>query len=211
MGIAVVLGVGGGLWHAYRPSPVLHSLALVLLATPSYVLGMLLIGLLAMAWGAYTGLPTGGFVRQYEPLVGDFVYEWKRLILPSLALALRPAAYLFQLTARQAHDILQADFIRAAYARGKAPSATLRSDVLRNLLPSLSVATTQWLAGLFTGALFVEMLFDWPGVGKLLFEALLSSDFPLILGTAQLSTLGFVLLHALSEVLSRWSDPRLRT
>lgn len=210
MVVAVALGVSGGLWHAYRPRPWLHRIALLLLAMPSYVLGMLLIGLLAMALGAYTGLPMGGFVRQYDPVVEGFVYEWRRLVLPTLALALRPAAYLFQLTASQAQAILQADYIRAARARGKAPSAILSTDVLRNLLPALAVATTQWLAGLFTGALFVEMLFDWPGVGKLLFEALLSSDFPLILGTAQLSTLGFVLLHALSEILSRWSDPRLR-
>lgn len=210
MGVAVLLGISGGLWHAYRPTPWLNRLSLTLLAMPSYVLGMLLVGLLAVAWGSYTGLPMGGFVWQYDPVTEGFVHEWRRIVLPTIALALRPAAYLFQLTASQAQPILRADYIRAAYARGKAPGAILRTDVLRNLLPALTVATSQWLAGLFTGALFVEMLFDWPGVGKLLFEALLSSDFPLILGTAQLSTLGFVLLHALSELLSRWSDPRLR-
>jgi peptide/nickel transport system permease protein len=123
---------------------------------------------------------------------------------------LRPAAYFFQLTWAQAQEILQSDYIRAARARGKSMPAILRSDVLRNLLPSIVTVSGQWLAGLLMGSLFIEELYDWPGVGKLLFLAFSTSDFPLLSGVALLSVLLFVLLNMASEVLSYWADPRLR-
>ncbi|MCX7606830.1 MAG: ABC transporter permease [Bacteroidia bacterium] len=208
--VAMALGIGGGLWHAYKPYFLLQSFSLLLLALPSYVIGIFLVVLLAFKWGEWTGLPPSGYVYFYDPILESHSYAWERLILPVVSLALRPAAYLFQLTAIQARYILREDFIRAARARGKSDLYVLRTDVLRNLFPSLATAATQWLAGLFTGALFVEELFDWPGVGKLLFSALLSSDFPLIIGIAQFSILIFVLLYAVGELLSRWSDPRLR-
>lgn len=210
MGLAVVLGVSAGLWQAYRPQRFLHGLSLVLLSLPSYVIGLGLLAVFALYLGPWTKLPLGGYVWDYDPLQEKFTARWEALVLPAIALALRPAAYLFQLTQSQAREIWQADYIRAAFARGKAPIAVLFSDVLRALLPTLTTSLTQWLASLFTGALFVEELFDWPGIGKLLFSALLSSDFPLIMGIAQLSVLLFVGLHAAGELLARWSDPRLR-
>ncbi|GIV24858.1 MAG: glutathione ABC transporter permease [Bacteroidia bacterium] len=207
-GVAVLLGVGGGLWQAYRPAAWREALSLVVLSLPSYVLGLLLIVLLALRlrW-----LPPAGYVYAYDPVAEKVLWQGKYLILPVLALALRPAAYFFQLTAAQARQILASQYVRAARARGKATWAILTQDVLRALFPSLATALSQWLASLFTGALFVEELFDWPGLGKLLFFALSTSDFPLILGLAQLSALLFVGLHTLGELLAWWSDPRLRT
>nr|BAL55956.1 peptide/nickel transport system permease protein [uncultured Bacteroidetes bacterium] len=207
LGIAAFMGIGAGLWHAYRPQPLLHMFSLVGLSLPGYVVGVLLIGVGAFALGV---LPPSGYVWIYDPVAEKVVFSPSHLFLPSVALALRPAAYLFQLTAAQARQILGADYIRAAYARGKAPLPVLLSDVLRNLLPALSVSLSQWLASLFTGALFLEELFDWPGVGKLLFTALSTSDFPLLMGTAQLSAALFIFLHTAGEVLAWRSDPRLR-
>lgn len=206
MAIASVLGIGGGLYQAFRPSKLLERLSLLLLALPGYVIGLILLLLFALKGG----LPLGGYVREFDPIEERFVYRWEALILPMVALSLRPAAYLFQLTAHQAQALLQADFIRTAFAKGKPAWQVLLQDVGRNLLPPLAMSLSQWIASVFVGAVFIEELFDWPGVGRLLFSALISSDFPLLLGTAQLSTLLFVLLHTLSEVLSRWADPRLR-
>lgn len=207
LALAGLIGVGGGLWQAYRPSRFLQGVALFLLALPSYVGGLFLIGVFALKLEIF---PLGGYVRVYDPVRETLVWHWSALWLPAVALALRPAAYLFQLTTVQAQQILRADYIRAAQARGKAPWAILTTDVLRNLLPALAVVLSQWLAGLFTGALFVEELFDWPGVGKLLFTALVTSDYPLLLGIAELSTLLFVLLYTIGEIVGWMSDPRLR-
>lgn len=208
--VAGVMGTLGGLWQAYRPSATLHKVALLLLALPGYAIGILLVSLLVLKWGKWTGLPPGGYIRSFDPVCECMTYQWRALVLPVIALALRPTAYFFLLTQQQAQGILKADYVRAARARGKAEFSILVQDVLRNLLPVLATAFTQWLAGLFTGAIFIEELFDWPGVGKLLFTALQSSDFPLLMGIAQFSTLLFVLLHIVGELLSRWSDPRLR-
>ncbi|MCS7188751.1 MAG: ABC transporter permease [Bacteroidia bacterium] len=210
LGLALVLGVFGGLYQAHRPSQLLSYVSLFLLSMPSYVLGLILIGVFVIALGEWTNLPLLGYIKVYEVQSETFRYQWEALLMPALALALRPAAYLFQLTSTQAHIILRQDYIRAAYARGKKPLSILFKDVLRNIFPVITTALTQWIAGLFTGALFVEELFDWPGIGKLLFSALMTSDFPVVMGIAQLSALLFVLLHAGSEILARWSDPRLR-
>ncbi|MEN2991959.1 MAG: ABC transporter permease [Bacteroidia bacterium] len=208
MALAALLGVGGGLYCAYRPQPFWNTLTIFLLALPGYVVG---VGLLALVALVDLPLPLGGYIRTYDPLREQLVYQWEALFLPALALALRPAAYLFQLTLHQAQSLLQADFVRTAYAKGKTPGQVLRSDILRNLLPVLATSLSQWLAGLFIGALFIEEVFDWPGVGKLFFSALMSSDYPLVLGIAQISTLLFVGLHLTGELVAGWSDPRLRT
>ncbi|MCS7297597.1 MAG: ABC transporter permease [Bacteroidia bacterium] len=208
--IAVILGIGGGLWQSVRPSKLLQGLSLLLLSLPGYVVGLMLVALLAIEWGRWTGLPPTGYILTYDSSCDCLLYQWRALVLPAFALSLRPAAYLFQLTSEEARLLLQKDFIRAARARGKPFWRILLSDVLRNLFPPIITALTQWLAGILTGALFIEELFDWPGVGRLLFSALISSDFPLLIGIAQLSTLIFILLNAMSELLGWWSDPRLR-
>jgi len=208
--IALTAGVALGLYQAYRPTRLLHFLSLLLLSLPGYVGGILLLWVFAVVLGPWTGLPLGGYVWVYAPEKGTLVFRPEALLLPSVALALRPAAYFFQLTYTQAREILRSDYIRAALARGKSIQAILKSDVLRNLLPGLATVSGQWLAGLFMGSLFIEELYDWPGVGKLLFFAFSTSDYPLLSGIALLSVLLFVLLNALSELLSYWADPRLR-
>ncbi|MCS6894774.1 MAG: ABC transporter permease [Bacteroidia bacterium] len=211
MTLAGIMGVTLGLWHSLYPSVLMRSFALFLIALPGYVVGIFLIWLFALKLRSWTGLSPSGYIATYDPVCECIIYRWKMVILPAVALALRPAAYLFLLTSEQAKAILNADYIRTARAKGKPLYRTLCQDVLRNLLPSLFISISQWLAGILTGAIFIEELFDWPGVGKLLFSAVMSSDFPLLVGIAQLSTLIFIILHAFSEVLSRWSDPRLRT
>jgi len=208
--IALLGGVSLGLYHAYRPQKALQFLSLILLSLPGYVGGILLLWVFALLLGPWTGLPLGGYVWVYGPEKGTILFHPEALILPAVALSLRPAAYFFQLTSAQAKEILQSDFIRAARARGKASGAILREDVLRNLLPSLATVSGQWLASLFMGSLFIEELYDWPGVGKLLFFAFSTSDFPLLSGITLLSVLLFVFLNALAEFLGYWADPRLR-
>jgi dipeptide transport system permease protein len=208
--IALTVGVTLGLYQAYRPKRILHILSFLLLSLPGYVGGILLLWIFGVILGPWTGLPLGGYVWVYSPERGTALFQPEALVLPAIALSLRPAAYFFQLTWAQAQEILQSDYIRAARARGKSMPAILRSDVLRNLLPSIVTVSGQWLAGLLMGSLFIEELYDWPGVGKLLFLAFSTSDFPLLSGVALLSVLLFVLLNMASEVLSYWADPRLR-
>ncbi|MEN3039999.1 MAG: ABC transporter permease [Bacteroidia bacterium] len=208
--LSAIIGIAGGMWHSMYPSTFVRSLALSLIAIPGYVIGILLIWLFALKWRSWTGLAPSGYISTYDPACECIIYQWKMLILPAIALALRPAAYLFLLTSEQASAILQAEYIRTARAKGKPLYQIFYQDVLRNLLPPLLTSISQWFAGILTGAIFIEELFDWPGVGKLLFSAVMSSDFPLLMGIAQLSTLIFILLHAIGEILNRWSDPRLR-
>ncbi len=208
--IALTIGVSLGLYQAYRPNRLLNLLSLLLLSLPGYVGGILLLWVFALVLGPWTGLPPGGYVWVYAPEQGTLVWRPEALLLPAVALSLRPAAYFFQLTSAQAQEILKSDYIRAARARGKSTTAILKSDVLRNLLPGLVTVSGQWLASLFMGSLFIEELYDWPGVGKLLFFAFSTSDYPLLSGIAVLSVLLFVFLNALAELLSYWADPRLR-
>ncbi len=208
--LAITLGLAVGLKQATTPSWGMRIIVLFFFSMPGYVSGLLLLWLLGLELGRWTGLPLGGYVWQYDPTTDTMQAMPSALLLPALALALRPAAYFSQLVEAQAREILQADFIRAARARGKAFRAILLQDVLRNLLPSLATSFSQWFAGLFLGSLFVEALYEWPGVGKLLFFAFSTSDYPLLTGVAVQSVLVFVILNFLSELLSSWADPRLR-
>lgn len=205
--LALVLGVGVGLRQAVKPSWTLRLGILFFFSMPGYVSGLLLLWLVGLG----LGLPLGGYIWQYDPELDKLRLGLSALFLPALALALRPAAYFSQLVEAQARQILQADFIRAAKARGKLFIRILLEDTFRNLLPTLATSFSQWFAGLFLGSLFIEALYDWPGVGKLLFFAFSTSDYPLLSGIAVQSVAIFVGLNFLSELLSYWADPRLRS
>ncbi|MGQ9863124.1 MAG: ABC transporter permease [Bacteroidia bacterium] len=205
--IALLTALTLGLWQAYFPSPWIDRATLFLLAFPGYVAGLVMLGFFGILLG---WLPLGGYVWEYNPTLQAYEWQGERLILPTLALALRPAAILTRQVAAYAHNVLQQDFIRTAWAKGKTPWAILWQDVLRTILPPLLMSLSQWLAGLLAGTFFVEVLFQWPGLGKLMVQALYTADYPVIVGISWMAVGIFVLLNAVSEMATLLVDPRLR-
>jgi oligopeptide transport system permease protein len=199
LGLAVVVGTTAGVASAARPRSVIDygamAGAMIGISQPSFVIASLLVTLFALVlrW-----LPVGGWGSPSQ------------MILPAVALAALPAAYIARLVRTGMLEILSADFIRTARAKGLAERQVLLDHALRNawlpVLGYLGPAT----AAIFTGSFVVEKIFAIPGVGTHFVDSALHRDHPLILATVLLYASLLVVFNLAADIGYAWLDPRIR-
>ena len=199
MCLGLLLGVGAGVAAALKRGSALDGIVLLLstagLAVPSFWLGILLIEWFAvrLRW-----LPVAG--------AGSPAH----LVLPVLTLAPVEAAALARVARASLLDVLGQDYVRTARAKGLAESTVVLRHALRSaLIPTLTLASLQFGA-LLGGALVVENIFAWPGLGQLAARAVSQRDYPVIQGIAVLLATTYVLANAAVDVLCAVLDPRMR-
>ncbi len=176
---------------------------------PSYVAAMLLALFFGYYLNAYTGLEVQGSLIVLDDL-GDEKIVWKNLMLPCLALGIRPVAIITQLTRSAMLDVLSQDFIRTAKAKGLSRYKVVVKHALRNALNPVVTAISAWFASLLAGAIFVENVLNYQGLGKLTVTALLNFDIPLILGSVLFIACVFVVINILVDIVYAWLDPRVK-
>lgn len=205
--IATLLGIPLGTIAALnRGRPIDRALmvgSLIGISAPSFLIGLLLILLVAvnLRW-----LPSGGYV----PLSQGFVPNLRSLALPALALSLSQFALVARFTRTAVLEVLGADFIRTAYAKGLEPYAVILRHILRNALISVVTIVGLSFAVLMGGTVVIETLFDLPGVGRLVIGAVLRRDYPLLQGAVLYVTAAVVLVNLVVDLLYAWIDPRIR-
>ncbi len=211
--LAAALGIGLGVAAGYRADTVLDralSLVSVLgVAAPSFVVAVVLAFVFAVWLGPITGLNVTGYIAYPAFLGQGYVYEWRNLILPALTLGLRPAALIFQLTRSGMIEALSSDMARTAWAKGLSTPRVLFRHALPNAIGPVLSALGSWLAALLTGAFFVEAIFDWPGVGRLLVDALMTNDYPVLVGTCLVTGVIFLGVSRLTDAFQPLIDPRV--
>lgn len=199
MTVALVLGVAMGVTAALRhdraADRVLLGASLLLISTPVFWLGTLLL----IAGGLYLrSFPLGGFDGA------------RSLVLPALTLGLGMAGYYARLLQANLVEVLAQDYVRAAWAKGLSGARVLLRHAVPNAaLPLLTVAGLD-LAGLLSGVVLTETVFDWPGIGRLAYEAVFNLDIPLIMGTVLFSALLVVVANLAVDLVYVWLDPRIR-
>jgi peptide/nickel transport system permease protein len=160
-----------------------------------------------------TGLNMAGSL--VEPVVtenGDYyeVYRWKNLILPTIALGIRPLAIVLQLTRSSMLEVLSQDYIRTAKAKGLSNFKVLVRHALKNALNPVVTALSGWFASLLAGAVFIEEVFAWNGIGKEVFDAVFYDDLPLVIGSVLVISSMFVFLNIIVDIVYGILDPRIR-
>jgi len=212
--IAAIFGIGMGIISAYSYGKWLDqtilSLSVLGISAPSFFVGVLMAWLFAVKWQSWTGLQANGYILEYQVFELGRVWVPKNLILPALALGIRPLAIFVQLTRSSMIDVLQTDYMRTAYAKGLSRLRVLGKHALQNALNPVITAVTGWLASLLAGAFFIEYIFNWPGIGKLTIDALLKHDYPVIMGCALTVGSIFVGVSILTDQIYRWLDPRVK-
>ena len=142
--------------------------------------------------------------------LGDEEYRWRNLILPTLALGIRPIAMITQLSRSAFLDVFNQDFMKTAKAKG----VSLRQIISKHLLPNAAItiiaASSGWLATLLTGSYFVETIFNFKGLGALTINALTTFDIPVVLGTLITTCIMYVSLNIIVDLLYLWADPRIK-
>jgi peptide/nickel transport system permease protein len=197
MALSLILGTLGGLVAgAYRGRALDNLLliaSLILVSIPVFWLGtMFLVG----AAAHFRWLPLGGFDGM------------RSLLMPSLALALGSAGYYSRILQANLAEVVGQDYIRAARAKGLSPVRVMLRHALANaILPLVTLAGLDF-AGLLSGVVLTETVFNWPGLGRLAFEAVFNLDIPLIMGTVLFSAFLIVAANLVVDLLYAWLDPR---
>lgn len=211
--LATVIGIFLGVIAALKHNSWFDNSAVITsvmgFSLPSYVSAMILAMVFGYYLSDYTGLNIRGSIYDLDDF-GDERYFWKNLILPAIALGIRPIAIITQLTRSAMLDVLAEDYIRTAKAKGLAYYQIVFKHALRNALNPVVTAISGWFAALLAGAFFVENVFDFNGLGQVTVNALLTYDIPVVLGAVLFTAVLFVLINILVDLLYAMLDPRVR-
>ena len=211
--IATFLGIFLGVVASLKPGSWFDTSAIVAsvagYSLPSYIVAMILALVFGYWLSDWTGLNIQGSLFELDDF-GDEQIVWRNLVLPAVALGIRPVALITQLTRSTMLDILTMDYIRTAKAKGLDSRTVVIKHALRNALNPVTTAVSGWFAGLLAGAFFVESVFTYNGLGQITVTALLNFDIPVVLGCVLFTALVFVLMNIVVDVLYAVLDPRIR-
>ncbi|MCV7218412.1 ABC transporter permease [Mycobacterium crocinum] len=170
---------------------------------PDFWMGILLIGLFASTLG---WLPTSG----YRPLLSDPGGWLRHIVLPGLTVGLVAGAIMTRYVRSAVLEVAEAGYVRTARSKGLAPAVVTSRHIVRNaLVPVLTITGIQ-LATILGGVIVVEVVFAWPGLGRLTYNAVAARDYPLIQGAVLLIAALFLLINLIVDVLYAVVDPRIR-
>ncbi len=207
--VGVLLGVEGARRAGTKTDAAISALTLLGTSVPSFWIGQLLILLFAMQLG---WLPVGGMVSARTRYTGlDHALDVAvHMILPTTALAVFLVTLIARFTRTAMIEALRQDFILVSQAKGVGPHAVLWRHAFRN-----AAATTVTIVGLefgavLAGAVVIEIVFGWPGLGRVFYDAIYRRDYPLLTGCFIVSSVIVIVVNALSEIICALLDPRLR-
>jgi peptide/nickel transport system permease protein len=211
---ATILGIILGIFAAKKPNSWTDRSIIFLasggMALPSFFAAILISWLLGYVLHAFTGLPTWGSLYNIDEYTGEKYLAIQNLVLPAFTLGIRPLSVIAQLTRNNLLEIQQVDFIRTAKAKGLSPNKVLYKHTLINIANPLITAISGWLGGMLAGAVFIEYIFGWQGLGKTLVDGLQKLDYPVVMGSVLTITCVFVLLNIIVDILYAAVDPRVR-
>ncbi len=211
---ATFLGILFGIVSALKPNSSLDYslsvLSILGISVPSFVAAILMSWVFAVILAEYTGLEVTGSLWETDSLGEGRHLAIKNLILPTITLGLRPLAIIVQLTRGSMMEVLSQDYIRTARAKGLRNYKIIIKHALKNALNPVITAVSGWLASLMAGAFFVEMIFNWKGLGLVTINAVMSLDFPVVMGCTIFVAFVFVVINILVDILYAVIDPRVK-
>jgi peptide/nickel transport system permease protein len=205
--IAAVIALPAGIWSALHEGRLSDAIVRVTsqfgVSIPDFWMGILLIALFSTTLG---WLPTSG----YRPLFDDPVGWLRHVVLPGLTVGLVAGAIMTRYVRSAVLEVAAMGYVRPAKSKGLSPRVvTFRHTVRNALVPVLTITGIQ-LATILGGVIVVEVVFAWPGLGRLVYNAVASRDYPLIQGAVLLIAVLFLLINLAVDVLYAVVDPRIR-
>ena len=212
--IAIIIGVLLGIVSALNKNTWLDR-AIALISTlgmslPSFFAAILFAWVFGFLLHEYTNLNMTGSLYEVDDFGEGSYIKWKNLILPAIVLGIRPLGVVIQLMRNSLLEVLSQDYIRTARAKGLGEVKIIRKHALKNALNPVVTAISGWFASMLAGAVFVEYIFGWNGLGKEVVEALNTLDLPVIMGAVLVIATTFVIINILVDVIYAYLDPRIR-
>ncbi|OFJ50829.1 ABC transporter permease [Mycolicibacterium grossiae] len=205
--VALLIALPAGIFSALREGRLSDAIVRVTsqvgVSVPDFWMGILLIALFATTLG---WLPTSG----YRPLFGDPLGWLSHILLPAVVVGLVAGAIMTRYVRSAVLDVAGAGYVRTARSKGLPPAiVTFRHTVRNALVPILTITGIQ-LATVLGGVIVVEVVFAWPGLGRLVYNAVAARDYPVIQGAVLLIAALFLLINLIVDVLYAVVDPRIR-
>lgn len=212
--IALIFGLLIGIMAAVVNKPFWNKLTLFVttigMSLPSFFAAILIAWIFGFLLQEYTGLNMTGSLHSVDDFGRGEYLSLANLILPALTLGMRPLAVVTELTRTSLLEALSMDYVRTAKAKGLKPARVVGVHALRNALNPVVTAISGWFASLLAGAVFVEYVFDWKGIGVVVVDALDKYDFPVIMGAVLLIAVMLIVVNIVVDITYGIIDPRVK-
>ncbi|AWI26244.1 ABC transporter permease [Flavobacterium pallidum] len=212
--IAVIFGILLGIVSAvYKDTVTDRLIALIStlgMSIPSFFSAILFAWVFGFVLHEYTNLNMTGSLYEVDDFGEGSFIQWKNIILPAVVLGIRPLGVVIQLMRNALLETFSQDYIRTARAKGLSEWQVIRKHALKNSMNPVVTAISGWFASMLAGAVFVEFIFGWNGLGKEIVEALSNLDLPVIMGSVIVIAATFVIINILVDLVYAWLDPKIR-
>src|SRR5690606_19730495 len=211
--IAMFLGIFLGIISAMFKDRILDKIIQLVstlgMSVPSFFSAILFAWIFGFLLHRYTHLDMTGSLYEVDDFGTRKFIRWKNLILPAVVLGIRPLAVVTQLMRNSLLEVLEQDYIRTARAKGLSFWKIIRRHALKNALNPVVTAISGWFASMLAGAVFVEYIFGWNGLGKEIVDALNTLDLPVIMGAVLTIATTFIVINILVDIIYGWLDPKI--
>ena len=180
------------------------------MSIPSFFSAILFSWFFGYLLHSYTNLNMTGSLYELDDFGDTYRIVLKNLILPSFVLGIRPLAIIIQLVRSNLLEVLSQDYIKTAFSKGLSKYEVIFKHGLRNSINPVITAVSGWFASLLAGAIFVEYIFGWKGLGKEIVEALNHLDIPVVMGSVLVIALMFIIINIVVDLIYTYIDPRIK-
>lgn len=212
--IAIILGLIFGVISALKKDTWIDRSIQVFstlgMSVPSFFSAILFAWLFGFVLHKYTNLEMTGSLYELDDFGETVSIKWKNLILPAIVLGIRPLAVIIQLMRNSLLEVMNQDYIRTARAKGLSEFQIIKNHAIKNALNPVVTAISGWFASMLAGAVFVEYIFGWNGLGKEIFNALNTLDLPVIMGAVLVIATCFIIINILVDIIYATLDPRVK-
>lgn len=208
--IGLFLGIISALYQDQFLDKFLQIISTLGMSVPSFFSAIIFAWLFGYVLHHYTHLEMTGSLYELDDFGEKYSLQLKNLILPALVLGIRPVAVVTQLMRNSLLEILQQDYIRTAKAKGLSSFQVIFKHALKNSLNPVVTAISGWFASMLAGAVFVEYIFGWNGLGKEIVEALNTLDLPVIMGAVLTIAIMFILINIFVDIIYAKLDPKVK-
>jgi len=211
---AGIVGIFTGIVCAIKKDSWFDRLAMFFsvigMSVPSFFAAILIAWIFAFVLGEFTGLNMIGSLYTIDDFGEGVRLDLKNIILPAFTLGIRPLAVIIELTRSSMLEVLSQDYIRTAKAKGLSFFMVIKRHALKNVMNPVVTAISGWFASLMAGAVFVEYVFDWKGMGMVMVDGLNKYDFPVVMGSMLFIAVILVIINIVTDITYGLLDPRVR-
>lgn len=209
MFLGILLGIISVMFKDRFLDKLIQLVSTLGMSVPSFFSAIVFAWLFGFVLHEVTHLNMTGSLYEVDDFGEGTYIQWKNLILPAVVLGIRPLAVVTQLMRNSLLEVLSQDYIRTAKAKGLSFVKIIQRHALKNSLNPVITAISGWFASMLAGAVFVEFIFGWNGLGKEIVDALNTLDLPVIMGAVIVIASLFILINILVDLIYGWLDPKI--